>query len=52
MFGPYPFAQTGRSSITPAGAGYALETQTRPLFDCAPDRSTLAHELAHQWFGD
>ena len=32
--------------------GYALETVTRPVFDRAPDELTLAHELAHQWYGD
>ena len=32
--------------------GYALETQTRPIFDQAPDDMLVAHELAHQWFGD
>jgi len=32
--------------------GYALEVQTRPLFDGTPDGSTLVHELAHQWYGD
>jgi aminopeptidase N len=32
--------------------GYALETQTRPIFDRAPDEITLSHEIAHQWFGD
>jgi Peptidase family M1 domain len=32
--------------------GYALETQTKPVFDSAPDEETLAHEIAHQWFGD
>ena len=32
--------------------GYALETQTKPVFDRMPDEATLAHELAHMWFGD
>ena len=32
--------------------GYALETQTRPLFDSGARSITLAHELSHQWFGD
>ena len=33
-------------------AGYALENQTRPIYAGAPDESTVAHELAHQWYGD
>ncbi|MEW5633096.1 M1 family aminopeptidase, partial [Streptomyces hydrogenans] len=33
--------------------GYALETQTRPVFPAGSfDRPTLVHELAHQWFGN
>ncbi len=32
--------------------GYALETQTKPVFDRPPDETTLAHELSHMWFGD
>jgi aminopeptidase N len=51
-FGPYPFDQTGAIVDYAPSVGYALETQTRPLFDRAPDSVTLAHELAHQWFGD
>jgi aminopeptidase N len=51
-FGRYPFSSTGAIVMRAPQAGYALETQTRPLFDRAPDEATLAHELAHQWFGD
>ena len=51
-FGGYPFSSTGAIVMHARTAGYALETQTRPLFDRAPDESTLVHELAHQWFGD
>jgi aminopeptidase N len=51
-FGHYPFDQTGAIVDSAPSVGYALETQTRPLFDRAPDATTLAHELAHQWFGD
>jgi aminopeptidase N len=52
LIGPYPFETVGAIIDHNAGAGYALETQTKPLFDGAPDEETLAHELAHQWFGD
>jgi aminopeptidase N len=51
-YGPYPFAETGAIVDDATSVGYALETQTRPLFDRAPDQVTLAHELSHQWFGD
>ena len=32
--------------------GYALETQTRPVYSRSASQGTVAHELAHQWFGD
>ncbi|MFI0963892.1 M1 family metallopeptidase [Streptomyces sp. NPDC021080] len=51
-FGPYPFSSTGAIVDRPDDAGYALETQTRPVFPGATDTRTLVHELAHQWFGD
>jgi aminopeptidase N len=51
-FGPYPFSSTGAIVDRAGDAGYALETQTRPVFPGAPDTRTLVHELAHQWFGD
>ncbi|MEY2247502.1 M1 family metallopeptidase [Streptomyces sp. SAS_267] len=51
-FGPYPFSSTGAIVDRSDDAGYALETQTRPVFPGAPDTGTLVHELAHQWFGD
>lgn len=51
-FGDYPFASTGAIVDHAPFVGYALETQTLPLFDRAPDELILVHELAHQWFGD
>ena len=52
LFGPYPFGQTGAIVDRAPQVGYALETQTRPIYDQAPDEITVAHEIAHQWFGD
>ncbi|MFJ5712102.1 M1 family metallopeptidase [Streptomyces sp. NPDC093105] len=52
-FGPYPFGAAGAVIITDGLLGYALETQTRPVFPASSfDRTTLVHELAHQWFGN
>lgn len=52
VFGPYPFRAAGSIVDHAHGVGYALETQSRPVYDRAPDLSTLVHENAHQWFGD
>ncbi|MFE2531708.1 M1 family metallopeptidase [Streptomyces sp. NPDC059371] len=51
-FGPYPFSSTGAIVDRSDDVGYALETQTRPVFPFVPDTRTMVHELAHQWFGD
>jgi aminopeptidase N len=51
-FGAYPFGTTGATVDHAPAVGYALETQTRPLYDRAPSVTTVAHEIAHQWFGD
>jgi aminopeptidase N len=55
-FGPYPFEAAG-AVIDPFGAEVALETQTRPVYAASmflqgDNTFILAHELAHQWFGD
>ncbi|MFF8946157.1 M1 family metallopeptidase [Streptomyces sp. NPDC014864] len=52
LFGPYPFRAAGSIVDHAPGVGYALETQSRPVYDRAPDLTTLVHENAHQWFGD
>jgi aminopeptidase N len=52
LLGPYPFAALGAVVDHVPDLGYALETQTRPLYYQAPDEDTLVHELAHQWLGD
>ncbi|GAA3002521.1 metallopeptidase [Streptomyces fulvorobeus] len=51
-FGPYPFSSTGAVIDRRDDAGYALETQNRPVFPGPPSTGLLVHELAHQWFGD
>ncbi len=57
IFGRYPFAAYGAVVIADE-LGYALENQTMSIFasdmlglDIEAER-TVAHELAHQWFGN
>jgi len=52
LYGPYPFGQVGAIVDHAPMVGYALETQTRPTFDVAPNAVLLSHELAHQYFGN
>ncbi|HYN86946.1 MAG TPA: M1 family aminopeptidase, partial [Ardenticatenaceae bacterium] len=65
VFGPYPFESAG-ATIVGAPIGFALETQTLSIFGEIPlignapltdeeltgFEAIVAHELAHQWFGD
>jgi aminopeptidase N len=50
-FGRYPFRSFG-AIVDDDSVGYALETQTRPVYSRVARESTVAHELAHQWFGN
>jgi len=52
VFGPYPFESAGSVVDFAPGLGYALETQSRPIYAFVPDLTTVVHETAHQWFGD
>jgi aminopeptidase N len=52
LYGPYPFETVGGIVDDAPELGYSLETQTKPVFDDAPDEVTLLHELSHMWFGD
>jgi len=52
LFGGYPFDSAGSIVDYAPGLGYALETQSRPIYAFVPDLTTLVHETAHQWFGD
>ncbi|WP_017537986.1 M1 family metallopeptidase [Nocardiopsis halophila] len=57
-FGPYPYNALGGVVAGPdADLGFALETQTRPVYSHAffgrgSNTYVVAHELAHQWWGD
>ena len=50
-FGPYPFSSYG-AIVDDDSVGYALETQTRPIYSRRASEGTVAHELAHQWMGN
>ena len=57
-FGDYPFVDSGAIIDDLRDVGFALENQTRPVY--APEfftsddegEAVVAHELAHQWYGD
>ena len=65
VFGPYPFAAAG-GTVVDAPILFALETQTMPTYGSLPfsngmsltdeerkgQESLVAHEMAHQWFGN
>jgi aminopeptidase N len=51
LFGRYPFEAFG-AIVDDDSVGYALETQTRPVYSGVADENTVAHELGHQWFGN
>ncbi|WP_204293660.1 M1 family metallopeptidase [Actinoplanes campanulatus] len=56
-FGPYAFTARGGVVTGINDQGFALETQTRPVYDGVSftrgtNNSLVVHELAHQWFGD
>ncbi len=58
VFGRYPWRDVGGIVDDVDGLGFALETQTRPIYskgfftDAISGDSVVVHELAHQWYGD
>lgn len=56
LFGPYPFDEYG-AVVVNQPLGFALETQTLSIFGSdlvgtLQTENIVAHELAHQWFGN
>jgi hypothetical protein len=57
-FGPYPFSTGGGIVDDSPDLGFALETQTRPIYardfftDPFSGDAVVVHEIAHQWYGD
>ena len=52
LYGRYPFDSAGSAVDFAPKLGYALETQSRPIYAFVPDLTTVVHETAHQWFGN
>jgi aminopeptidase N len=51
LIGPYPFESYG-AIVAPENLGLALETQSRPVYALRLNENVVAHETAHQWFGN
>jgi aminopeptidase N len=57
LFGDYPFEAQGGVVTGVGELGFAMETQTRPVYDGVfftrgSNTYVVAHENAHQWFAD
>ena len=51
LYGRYPFS-TGGGVADDGRVFYALESQTKSMYDRNVNFGTLVHEVAHQWFGN
>ncbi|NDU73653.1 M1 family peptidase [Actinomadura sp. DSM 109109] len=55
-FGKYAFGSTGAiaddARYNGQPLGFSLETQSKPVYSAVRSTGTIAHELAHQWYGD
>ncbi len=53
IYGPYPFTALGNTVFEDTSFNAALETQGLISYDASSVReNTVAHEIAHQWFGN
>jgi aminopeptidase N len=56
LFGSYPFETAGGIVVDNPRMGFALETQTLPIYSLSMvdfvGELVVVHELAHQWFGN
>ncbi len=51
-YGRYPFDTVGAAVDRASFVGYALESQSISNYDRPPSNGTVAHEIAHQWYGN
>jgi aminopeptidase N len=56
LFGDYPFDSAGGVVVDDPTMGFALETQTMPIYSTSivefVGELVVVHEIAHQWFGN
>jgi aminopeptidase N len=52
LYGRYPFDIVGAAVDRASFVGYALESQSISNYDRPPSNGTVAHEIAHQWYGN
>ncbi len=52
QFAAYPWSSLGAAIDDVPEVGYALESNTMIMYDSPPSDATVAHEVAHHWFGN
>ena len=52
LYGDYPFRVVGGAVDRAPSVGYALESQSVSNYHQPPTAALVAHEVAHQWFGN